>query len=244
MSTSQKMRLKRWDVRETEILDDEESVKEAEDANVETGEEAKHAEVVKTHEGVSRVTVTTKTVAQKIETSAEEVAGAPTIVVTETTTTEETLKSKSYTKLGHKDDASDETELLRLVLRKRLSDPEVLPEKEKEGSAPLAPSESGILDSKEHVPLEDTSQARKPETVSTEPEPYKDVPDEEKLIPGKRKEVEDVKKPEDAEKPLPVAEDEQGLLDVDDEDNADKQKDRKKGKKGLSSPQCKCCSLM
>ena len=232
------------DVRETEILDDEESVKEAEDANVETGEEAKHAEVVKTHEGVSRVTMTTKTVAQKIETSTEEVASAPTIVVTETTTTEETLKSKSYTKLGHKDDASEETELLRLVLRKRLSDPEVLPEKEKEGSAPLAPSESGILDSKEHVPLEDTSQAREPETVSTEPEPYKDVPDEEKLIPDKRKELEDVKKAEDAEKSLPVAEDEQGLLDVDDEDNADKQKDRKKGKKGLSSPQCKCCSLM
>ena len=164
--------------------------------------------------------------------------------------TEQTLKSNSYTKLGRKDEGGDD-ELLRHVLRKRLSEPEILPEMEKDGSAPLAPSESGILDSKEHVPIEDISRAReaspkstlaKPGAASPKAEPYKDGHDEEKLIPDVPGEDKVAEEDEGAAKPLPKKEDEQGLLEVEDGDKTDEKKT--KGRKDLSPPQCKCCSLM
>ena len=215
-------------------------------------ETSKHIEVVTTEKEISTVTITTKQITHKIETSTEEAAGNPTPIVT-VTTTEESLKTTSYTKLVHGDDSGDETELLVPVLRKRLSDPEVLPEREKDGSAPLALSEDERLDSKEHVMVEDVSQAKdatakstevKREGVPLESEPYKDVPDEEKLVIEGDVEVTEKAEGSDRGKPLPVAEDEQGLLDVEEGEKADEKEVGKKGKKGLSSPQCKCCSLM
>ena len=153
----------------------------------------------------------------------------------------ETLKSTSYTKLFDKDEGSDD-ELLRQVLsRKRLSAPEILPEKEKDGSAPLAPSESGILDSKEHVPTAHLSYTREAIPMGTLAKADNSssnvggAHDEEKLIPGvprAAKKVKDVE--EQAAK---------GLLEADDEDQTDGKRNRL-GKKGLASPQCKCCSLM
>ena len=153
----------------------------------------------------------------------------------------ETLKSTSYTKLFDKDEGSDD-ELLRQVLsRKRLSAPEILPEKEKDGSAPLAPSESGILDSKEHVPTAHLSHTREAIPMSTLAKADNSssnvggAHDEEKLIPGVPREAEKVK---DAEEQAA-----KGLLEADDEDQIDGKRNRL-GKKGLASPQCKCCSLM
>ena len=132
----------------------------------------------------------------------------------------ETLKSTSYTKLFDKDEGSDD-ELLRQVLsRKRLSAPEILPEKEKDGSAPLAPSESGILDSKEHVPTAHLSHTREAIPMSALPK------------------VDNSEKVKDAEEQAA-----KGLLEADDEDQIDGKRNRL-GKKGLASPQCKCCSLM
>ena len=211
-------------------------------------DEPKHTEVVTT-----TFTFTTNQTTRKIETSPQEEVGAPASVVTQTTTTEETLTSTSYTKLVHKDGLGDDTELLRYVLRKRLSAPEVLPEKEKDGSAPLAPSESGILDSKEHFTIEDTSRAKtptpkntaaKPEAAPLEVEPYKDVQEKEKLIVDVPGEVKVDEKAEGGREPSAVAEDEKGLLDAEDGEKADEKKERKKGRKGLHSPQCKCCSVM
>ena len=211
-------------------------------------DEPKHTEVVTT-----TFTFTTNQTTRKIETSPQEEVGAPASVVKQTTTTEETLTSTSYTKLVHKDGLGDDTELLRYVLRKRLSAPEVLPEKEKDGSAPLAPSESGILDSKEHFTIEDTSRAKtptpkntaaKPEAAPLEAEPYKDVQEKEKLIVDVPGEVKVDEKAEGGREPSAVAEDEKGLLDAEDGEKADEKKERKKGRKGLHSPQCKCCSVM
>ena len=149
----------------------------------------------------------------------------------------ETLKSTSYTKLVDNDEGSDD-ELLRQVLsRKRLSAPEILPEKEKDGSAPLAPSESGILDSKEHVPTAHLSHTREAIPMSTlakadnSSSNVGSAHDKEKLIPDVPREAEKVK---DAE---------EQAAEVDDEDQTDGKRKRL-GKKGLASPQCKCCSLM
>ena len=153
----------------------------------------------------------------------------------------ERLKSTSYTKLFDKDEGSDD-ELLRQVLsRKRLSAPEILPEKEKDGSAPLAPSESGILDSKEHVPTAHLSHTREAIPMSTLAKADNSssnvggAHDEEKLIPDVPREGEKVK---DAEEQAA-----KGLFEADDEDQIDGKRNRL-GKKGLASPQCKCCSLM
>lgn len=236
------------DVLETDILDDEEypePVKDVDKANdQEEGDEPKLTEVVTTEKEISTNTVTTKQITQTIESSTEEeVAGDPTRTVKETTT-EESLQFKSYKKLVHRDDGDGE--LLLQVLKRRLSAPEVLPEKENDGSAPLAPSESGIHDSKERFISEDTrakdpttkSTAVKPETVPSEPDPYKAISDEEKLI-DTLKGVEVTDNAKTSEESLPVAEDKQELLDVEDEEETSK-----KGKKGLSDPQCKCCSLM
>ena len=153
----------------------------------------------------------------------------------------ETLKSTSYTKLFDKDEGSDDEFLRQVLSRKRLSAPEILPEKEKDGSAPLAPSESGILDSKEHVPSAHLSHTREAIPMSTLAKADNSssnvggAHDEEKLIPGVPREAEKVK---DAEEQAA-----KGLLEADDEDQIDGKRNRL-GKKGLASPQCKCCSLM
>ena len=153
----------------------------------------------------------------------------------------ETLKSTSYTKLFDKDEGSDDEFLRQVLSRKRLSAPEILPEKEKDGSAPLAPSESGILDSKEHVPTAHLSHTREAIPMSTlakadnSSSSVGGAHDEEKLIPGVPREAEKVK---DAEEQAA-----KGLLEADDEDQIDGKRNRL-GKKGLASPQCKCCSLM
>ena len=153
----------------------------------------------------------------------------------------ETLKSTSYTKLFDKDEGSDDEFLRQVLSRKRLSAPEILPEKEKDGSAPLAPSESGILDSKEHVPTAHLSHTREAIPMSTLAKADSSssnvggAHDEEKLIPGVPREAEKVK---DAEGQAA-----KGLLEADDEDQIDGKRNRL-GKKGLASPQCKCCSLM
>ena len=153
----------------------------------------------------------------------------------------ETLKSTSYTKLFDKDEGSDDEFLRQVLSRKRLSAPEILPDKEKDGSAPLAPSESGILDSKEHVPTAHLSHTREAIPMSTLAKADNSssnvggAHDEEKLIPGVPREAEKVK---DAEEQAA-----KGLLEADDEDQIDGKRNRL-GKKGLASPQCKCCSLM
>ena len=153
----------------------------------------------------------------------------------------ETLKSTSYTKLFDKDEGSDDEFLRQVLSRKRLSAPEILPEKEKDGSAPLAPSESGILDSKEHVPTAHLSHTREAIPMSTLAKADNSssnvggAHDEEKVIPGVPREAEKVK---DAEGQAA-----KGLLEADDEDQIDRKRNRL-GKKGLASPQCKCCSLM
>ena len=153
----------------------------------------------------------------------------------------ETLKSTSYTKLFDKDEGSDDEFLRQVLSRKRLSAPEILPEKEKDGSAPLAPSESGILDSKEHVPTAHLSHTREAIPMSTlakadnSSSSVGGAHDEEKLIPGVPREAEKVKDVEEQAA--------KGLLEADDEDQTDGKRNRL-GKKGLASPQCKCCSLM
>ena len=236
----------------SEEVESREIVKDGDKINDKEEERPKHIEVVTTEKEISTVTITTKQITHTIETNTEETAGNPTPVVT-VTSTEESFKSTSYTKLVQRDDSGDESELLRPVLRKRLSEPELLPEREKDGSAPLALSESELLDSKEHVMIEDASQAKdsipkstevKTEAVPAESEPYKDVPDEEKLITEGDVEVSENAEGIDRKEPLSRAEDEQGLLDVEDEEKGDEKEAGKKGKTGLSSPQCKCCSLM
>ena len=153
----------------------------------------------------------------------------------------ETLKSTSYTKLFDKDEGSDDEFSRQVLSRKRLSAPEILPEKEKDGSAPLAPSESGILDSKEHVPTAHLSHTREAIPMSTLAKADNSssnvggAHDEEKLIPGVPREAEKVKDVEEQAA--------KGLLEADDEDQTDGKRNRL-GKKGLASPQCKCCSLM
>lgn len=229
-------------------------------------QETKHTEVVTTTTSVvtskqstgeeptqeSEIIAVIKTVYEK---KTMEVASSSTNSLPNTVTTEETFSSTSYTKQFQEGDMVGEGELLRYVLRKRLSAPEILPEKESEGSAPLAASEDrGILESQEQFNLLEKSRKLKdstsPKTTQgadeSGVEPYEDVPDEEKLIPDSPGEVEfqvsdSVEKEEGADETLPVL----MLLTPEDEGKQDQQKKRKKGKKGeLSSPQCKCCSLM
>ena len=229
-------------------------------------QETKHTEVVTTTTSVvtskqstgeeptqeSETIAVTKTFYER---KTMEVASSSTNSLPNTVTTEETFSSTSYTKQFQEGDMVGEGELLRYVLRKRLSAPEILPEKESEGSAPLAASEDrGILESQEQFNLLEKSRKLKdstsPKTTQgadeSGVEPYEDVPDEEKLIPDSPGEVEfqvsdSVEKEEGADETLPVL----MLLTPEDEAKQDQQKKRKKGKKGeLSSPQCKCCSLM
>ncbi|KAJ7321499.1 hypothetical protein OS493_034553 [Desmophyllum pertusum] len=240
------------------------------DTDEQKPEESKHTQVITTTESTSTVTYnqsTSEETTQKVETNVAqtiyekktvEVASSSTSSVSDTSTTEETFTSTSYTKRLHRDDKDDDAQLLRHVLTKRLSAPEVLPEKESEGSAPLAASEDrGILESQEQFAVvensrrKDTTPTNTPQVSGAAPsetEPYEDAPDEEKLIPADAPgEVEvEVADPvekdnEGADESLPVL----LLLQPEEEGKSDKEKKRKKGKKsGLHSPRGKCCSLM
>ena len=242
-------------VRETEILDDQVQVPELKRNDV---QESKRSEVITKTEVISTVTINQRTgdeTTQEMETNVEQATyEKKTMEYSNTGTTEETFASTSFTKLNQHGRDDDE-ELLRHVLRKRLSAPEVLPEKENDGSAPLAASEDrGILESQDQFAFADNSRKKdstpinKPQVSGTAPsgtEPYEDVPDEEKLIADARGEAEvsvddSVENEERAEESLPVL-----LLLTPEEKKGDHANEQKKGKTTApSSPQCKCCSLM
>lgn len=240
-------------VRETEILDDEVQVSELNDNEV---QEPKHNEVITKTEVISTVTINQRTgdeTSHEMETNVVQTTyEKKTMEYSNTSTTEETFTSTSFTKLNqHGRDEDDE--LLRHVLRKRLSAPEVLPEKENDGSAPLAASEDrGILESQEQFAFAENSRKKdsrpinKPQVSGATPsetEPYEDIADEKKLIadaPGEAEiAVEDsVENEERADESLPVL-----LLLAPEEEKGDHENERKKGKASGPS-QCKCCSLM
>ena len=163
--------------------------------------------------------------------------------------TGESLKSTSYSNLVSGDDKKDKTGLLLQVPVRRLSAPEVLPEKENDGSAPLASSDSGLLDPM----LESSPRAndelenkidQESEIVSTDREPYRNVSEEQKLIADTSEGVEGTSQKKGSAQTPPIAEDEQELLDIASQEKSDEDTLPKKGGKGISSPQCKCCSLM
>ena len=261
--TAKETNVQETQVRETEILDDE--VRKPVQVQQETQQETQHTEVFtttitinqKTGEDETTQEMDTKVVQTIYEKKTVEVATESAGSTPNTTTTEETFRSTSFTKLIHQEGRDDEEQLLRHVLRKRLSAPEVLPEKENDGSAPLAASEDrGILESQEQFSFAENSR-KKDSTPTKTPvvpgdapsgtEPYKDVPDEEKLIPDVSGEdvvggAGSVEKPEEGgDETLPVL----LLLRPEEEEKSELEKERKKGKKGgLSSPQCKCCLLM
>ena len=193
-------------------------------------------------------TIVTKTVYEK---KTFEVASSSTNSLPDTVTTEEMLSSTSYTKQFHEGNMDGEVELIRYVLRKRLSAPEILPEKESEGSAPLAASEDrGILESQEQFNVVESPRKVKESWLpnrtqgedESEMEPYTDIHYEEKLIPDSLGEAQpqvadSVEKGEGADETLPV------LMLLTPETTGEK-KSTKAKKGGLSSPQCKCCSVM
>ncbi|XP_078360177.1 uncharacterized protein LOC144644541 [Oculina patagonica] len=259
--TAKEMDEEKNQVRETEILDDK--VRGPVQKEQETQQEIQRTEVFtttitinqKTGEDQATQELDTNVVKTIYEKKTVEVTTESTSSVPETTTTKETFTSTSFTKLQHGRD--DDEQLLRHVLRKRLSAPEVLPEKENDGSAPLAASEDrGILESQEQFSFAENSRKKDstptktpqmPSDVPSGTEPYEDVPDEEKLISDASGEAvvgvadSDEKPNEGADETLPVL----VLLTPEEEDKSELEKERKKGKKGgLSSPQCKCCSLM
>ena len=242
-------------VRETEILDDEVQVPELKGNEV---QESKRSEVITKTEVISTVTINQRTgdeTTQEMETNVVQTTyEKKTMEYSNTSTTEEAFTSTSFTKLNQHGRDEDE-ELLRRVLRKRLSAPEVLPEKENDGSAPLAASEDrGILESQEQFTFADNSRKKdstpinKPQVFGVAPsgtEPYEHVPDEEKLIadaPGEAEVAVDdpAENEERADTSLPVL-----VLLAPEEEKGDHENKRKKEKaSGPSSPQCKCCSLM
>lgn len=183
----------------------------------------------KAQKEISTITVTT--------TRHTEITQTPKSVVT-VIPAEESLKSASYSNLVSGDDKKDKTELLLQVPVRRLSAPEVLPEKENDGSAPLASSDSGLLD-----PLLESS-PRVHDKLEKKIEPYRDVSEEQKLIGDTSEDVEGISQKKDSAQTPPNAEDEQELLDIVNEEKSDEDKLTKKEGKGISSPQCKCCSLM
>ena len=198
------------------------------------------SEVLAAQKEISSITVTT--------TRHTEITQTPKSVVT-VIPTEESLKSTSYSNLVSGDDKKDKTELLLQVPVRRLSAPEVLPEKENDGSAPLASSDSGLLDPL----LESSPRARdkletkidqEAEIVSTDREPYRDVSEEQNLIADTTKDIESTRQKKDFAQTSPIADDQQELLDIVNEEKSDEDKLTKKEGKGISSPQCKCCSLM
>ncbi|XP_067036459.1 enolase-phosphatase E1-like isoform X2 [Acropora muricata] len=198
------------------------------------------SKVLAAQKEISAITVTT--------TRHTEITQAPKSVVT-VIPAEESLKSASYSNLVSGDDKKDKTELLLQVPVRRLSAPEVLPEKENDGSAPLASSDSGLLDPllesspRVHDKLEKKID-QEAEIVSTDREPYRDVSEEQKLIGDTSEDVEGISQKKDSAQTPPNAEDEQELLDIVNEEKSDEDKLTKKEGKGIFSPQCKCCSLM
>ena len=194
-------------------------------------------------------TIVTKTVYEK---KTFEAASSSTNSLPDTVTTEEMLSSTSYTKQFHEGNMDGEVELIRYVLRKRLSAPEILPEKESEGSAPLAASEDrGILESQEQFNVMESPRKVKESSLpnrtqsedESEMEPYTDIPYEEKLIPDSLEEAQPqvadlMEKEEGADETLPV------LMLLTPETAGEEKKSTKAKKGGLSSPQCKCCSVM
>ena len=198
------------------------------------------SKVLAAQKEISAITVTT--------TRHTEITQTPKSVVT-VIPAEESLKSASYSNLVSGDDKKDKTELLLQVPVRRLSAPEVLPEKENDGSAPLASSDSGLLDPllesspRVHDKLEKKID-QEAEIVSTDREPYRDVSDEQKLIGDTSEDVEGISQKKDSAQTPPNADDEQELLDIVNEEKSDEDKLTKKEGKGISSPQCKCCSLM
>ena len=198
------------------------------------------SEVLAAQKEISTIIVTTK--------RHTEITQTPKSVVT-VIPAEESLKSASYSNLVSGDDKKDKTELLLQVPVRRLSAPEVLPEKESDGSAPLASSDSGLLD-----PLLESSPRahdklgkkidQEAEIVSTDREPYRDVSEEQKLIGDTSEDVEGTSQKKDSAQTPPNAEDEQELLDIVNEEKSGEDKLTKKEGRGISSPQCKCCSLM
>ena len=248
------------EMQETEILDDD--VRGSVQEHDQTQQETYRTEVVTTRIAINQTTNEDQTTQEEVvqtiyekktvEMTTESTSSVPD---TTTTTTEETVRSSSFTRLIPHGDRDDDEELLRRVLRKRLSAPEVLPEKESDGSAPLAASEDrGILESQEQFAFEQNSRKKDatptksqevPGDASSGKEPYEDVPDEEKLIPDASGEAEvgdaDKTPEESADDTKPVL----LLFTPEEEDKSEPEKGRKKGGKGgLSSPQCKCCSLM
>ena len=241
-------------VRETEILDDEVQVPELKGNEV---QESKRNEVITKTEVISTVTINQRTgdeTSHDMETNVVQTTyEKKTMEYSNTSTTEETFTSTSFTKLNQHGRDDDDDELLRHVLRKRLSAPEVLPEKENDGSAPLAASEDrGILESQEQFAFVDNSRKKdstpinKPQMSGATPfetEPYEDVADEKKLIadaPGEAEVAVDdsMENEERAGESLPVL-----LLLTPEEEKDDHENERKKGKASGPS-QCKCCSLM
>lgn len=198
------------------------------------------SKVLAAQKEISTITVTT--------TRHTDITQTPKSVVT-VIPAEESLKSASYSNLVSGDDKKDKTELLLQVPVRRLSAPEVLPEKENDGSAPLASSDSGLLDPllesspRVHDKLEKKID-QEAEIVSTDREPYRDVSEEQKLIGDTSEDVEGISQKKDSAQTPPNAEYEQELLDIVNEEKSDEDKLTKKEGKGISSPQCKCCSLM
>lgn len=198
------------------------------------------SKVLAAQKEISAITVTT--------TRHTEITQTPKSVVT-VIPAEESLKSASYSNLVSGDDKKDKTELLLQVPVRRLSAPEVLPEKENDGSAPLASSDSGLLDPllesspRVHDKLEKKID-QEAEIVSTDREPYRDVSEEQKLIGDTSEDVKGISQKKDSAQTPPNADDEQELLDIVNEEKSDEDKLTKKEGKGISSPQCKCCSLM
>ena len=131
-------------------------------------DEAKHQlEVVKTEETVSREYFEGGI---KIQERVHETKSVEITTKTSRGATKENVSLTFHSK-GFEEDAvttrsDDHSRLARQVLKKRLSAPEVLPEKENEGSAPLAASEDrGILESQEQFTVETPKEAENTDTA-------------------------------------------------------------------------------
>ena len=242
-------------VRETEILDDEVQVPEFKGHEVQG---SKRSEVITKTEVISTVTINQRSGDEPTEEMETNVARTTyekrTTEQSNTSTSEETFASTSFTKLNQHGRDDDE-ELLLHVLRKRLSAPEVLPEKENDGSAPLAASEDrGILESQEQFAIADNLRKKdwtpinKPQVLGAAQsgtEPYEDIADDKKLIADAPREAEvavddSVENEERAKESLPVL-----LLLAPEEEKGDHaNKEKKEKTSGPPSPQCKCCVLM
>ena len=253
--TTLEVKVEENQVRETEILDDVVQIPEFKGHEVQG---SKRSEVITKTEVISTVTINQRSGDEPTEEVETNVARTTyekrSMEQSNTSTSEETFASTSFTKLNQHGRDDDE-ELLLHVLRKRLSAPEVLPEKENDGSAPLAASEDrGILESQEQFAIADNLRKKdwtpinKPQVLgAAQPgtEPYEDMADDKKLIadvPGEAEVAVDdsVENKERAKESLPVL-----LLLAPEEEKGDHANEQKKEKtSGPPSPQCKCCVLM